>query len=119
MIATKRPPKSWIAPMRRVSEAVHDVTICPKSVCRLRRLRRPPFAFLYFLTRGDDIVYIGATTDLNARLCCHKKRLAGLFDDVFYVKVNSRDMFTVEAELIRRVKPPLNRTHRGERGGVE
>jgi hypothetical protein len=62
---------------------------------------------VYFLLRGDEVVYVGQTVCLGSRLGGH--RVDGrLFDRVFYVPVANDDLDEVETAMIARLQPKLN-----------
>lgn len=62
---------------------------------------------IYFLIHKQEIVYIGQTRQLMQRLCAHY--LDKTFDSYTYFNVDPDQANHVEAEMIIRFKPDLNR----------
>jgi predicted DNA-binding transcriptional regulator AlpA len=60
---------------------------------------------VYFLVKGDEVVYIGSSFTIYSRITQHKEKD---FDRVLYFHVEPERMLAVEAELIRVIKPKLN-----------
>lgn len=77
-----------------------------------RRIR----AFVYFLISGGEIVYIGETTNIEARIEHHLSRTSehnrrrGFkeFDRAFYLEVPSAEALAYEGALIRALRPRYN-----------
>lgn len=62
---------------------------------------------IYFLYLGDQLQYIGQSLEPSARIIQHKK--AGKrFDRVFFLPTHRDLLLSVESELIKRHRPPLN-----------
>lgn len=63
---------------------------------------------VYFLLKGDEIVYIGSTRNLNFRMEYHYKTKD--FDYIYYIKTRDEEtMFRVEAENIINYNPKYNK----------
>lgn len=78
-------------------------------VCELPSLDYPPC--VYFLMQGVEIVYVGQSRNLPARLAQHRED-GKLWDRVLYLPVPAECLYAVEAEWIRTLRPPLNRAGR-------
>lgn len=66
---------------------------------------------IYFLCRGDEVVYIGQSINLSSRLGQHLDMKH--FDRVFYVSVPREDLTWRELELINQYQPELNKQGKG------
>jgi len=62
---------------------------------------------IYFLTKGESVVYVGQSVSLMARLATHMKLGKG-FDGVFYVPVDKSQLLAEERKYIEQFKPELN-----------
>lgn len=62
--------------------------------------------YIYGLLKGGELVYVGQTVNLSARLAIHRRRKA--FDRALFMIVPRAAMNFVEGELIERLKPRLN-----------
>lgn len=60
---------------------------------------------IYFLVHQGDVIYVGQSVNVVARLPGHKGKE---HDDVFFLRVPQSELDVVEAEFIRILKPPLN-----------
>lgn len=74
------------------------------------RLLRPDLrAFVYFLSHGDEVVYVGQTSDVMERVRLHlqDERVSGpkAFDRVFFLEVDALDLDAYEGALIRALNP--------------
>lgn len=64
---------------------------------------------VYFLLDGEEVVYVGQTVHLAARVQAHQARFQ--FDRVLYVHVSrEEDLDAVEATFIKALKPKGNRS---------
>lgn len=63
---------------------------------------------IYFLCQGDEVVYVGQSTNLAARLPQH--RIDKVFDRVFYLIVRLDDLDRIEREYIRAIRPRYDGT---------
>ena len=63
---------------------------------------------IYFLLIELEVVYVGQTTSLGARIATHLKEKAGEFDRVLYMFVPIENLVQVETQFIRALAPPLN-----------
>lgn len=62
---------------------------------------------VYFLCEGDEVVYVGRTTNLARRVLSHQ--LDKTFSRVFFIEVCSADAAEVEQELITNWRPRYNK----------
>jgi hypothetical protein len=101
-----------LAESRPVSDA-------PESISRLKGLRHiDPARFVrpgvYFLCLGDEVVYVGQSVNVPARVMAHiheSRRPAGkTFDPsrIFYLPVPEGELLRVESEFIGWLKPRYN-----------
>jgi hypothetical protein len=90
---------------------VSDTLNAPTSIkqitglCRLQIQEVPPC--VYFLVKGDEVVYIGQSVDVCGRITAHRASDKE-FDRVFYVPFRSELLCMLEGALIRALKPKLN-----------
>lgn len=95
------------------------VADAPESIARLTGLRHiDPAHFLcpgiYFLCVEDEVVYVGQSVNVPARIMTHiqeSRRSAGkTFDPlrIFYLPVPESELLSVESEFICRLKPKYN-----------
>jgi hypothetical protein len=64
-------------------------------------------SFVYFLCVGDEVVYVGQTGDLQARLYGHNNRFA--FDAVYVLGVPQVERLAIEYYWIGKLRPKYNR----------
>ena len=84
----------------------YEKHLIPVSISELM----PPC--IYFLIERNELVYIGQSIDVIARLRQHQNDKK--FSAVYVLPVAAEDLDAVEAALIRRHRPPLNSTLRRE-----
>ena len=66
---------------------------------------------VYVLMRGEEVLYVGRSTQVEARVL-HHRLVRGLdFDRVFVSACSSDDLGRLEVEAIRRFRPTLNVQH--------
>jgi hypothetical protein len=61
---------------------------------------------IYFLYQGNDIVYVGKTTNFVARLSNHMFNKS--FDGYSFIPVAAHNLDSLEIRLIEKLRPPLN-----------
>ncbi len=97
----------------------HPASDAPESISRLDGLLHiDPAHFLcpgvYFLCLGDEVVYVGQSVNVSARVLTHineSRRPAGkTFDPlrIFYLPVPESELLRVESEFIGRLQPRYN-----------
>lgn len=100
-----------------LGESAQDV---PLSLATFSdRLHTLPLVFhppcVYFLIRGNTVVYVGQSTTLLARISQH---LQGpptkLFDRVVYLPIPKAELLRVESAFIAAIKPEYNRNKNGD-----
>jgi len=69
----------------------------------------PTGCFVYFLILNHEIVYVGQSRSLLARIGRHAAE-GKLFDSVCYVRVLASELDTAEQAYIRHFKPMYNQT---------
>jgi hypothetical protein len=62
---------------------------------------------IYFLIRDNEVVYIGQSTNLTARVGAHKNDKS--FDHVYYFRVPPEELDDLERCLIKNLRPEYNR----------
>jgi len=90
----------------------------PAALTSLRGLREIPVASLtgiYFLCEGDEVVYVGQSTALFARIASHRSERRKAFSQVFFLPVLESELDNVEAAFIAALEPRMNGRH--PRGG--
>lgn len=68
-----------------------------------------PICGIYFLLRGDEVVYVGKSIDILHRVQRHKKENTKAFDSVRYVEVDEVDLAIEEERWIKFFQPVENR----------
>lgn len=81
-------------------------------VCELPSLDYPPC--VYFLVLGVEIVYVGQSRNLPARLAQHRED-GKRWERVFYLPAPAECLLQVESQWIKVLQPPLNRAGRQSR----
>lgn len=77
-------------------------------------IKRPRVSAVYFLIRDDEIVYIGQSCDIEARLELHivcrqaRDRYYKDFDRAAWIAVPIGELDAVEGALIRALRPEYN-----------
>lgn len=66
-----------------------------------------PERCIYFLFSGDEVVYVGITSDLDTRLKAHRKALK-IFNEVRFIRVTGAHVWLLETCLIDILKPVYN-----------
>lgn len=64
---------------------------------------------IYFLWRGDRIVYVGQSVCIQERICQHIQRGTKDFDGISHIVVALGDLDRIEQSFIRRILPEYNR----------
>jgi len=83
-----------------------------KSLREIQFPKLPPC--IYFLLKGDQVIYVGQSSSLYSRLSNHRLTPKD-FDRVFVITVPEEwvgRIDKIEASFIRFLDPPLNRTKR-------
>lgn len=71
-------------------------------------------ACIYFLYSETEIVYIGSTYELTARIGEHQrsKKVFTHYTYKMYDKVSPKQLLSIEAKLIKKHKPKYNKVHK-------
>jgi len=71
---------------------------------------------VYFLCKGDDVVYVGKAKQVAVRICTHlaEKNKDFDFEGIWFLPVSIERMGMVEREFIRIIKPKYNIAHKPE-----
>lgn len=81
------------------------------SMAELQFTERIPIRKLrgvYLLWRGDEVVYVGQSVNIQQRIGVHLANPKKDFDAITYAIVESGDLNEIEAELIVKFNPCLN-----------
>lgn len=78
---------------------------------------RPRYVGVYLLIRRGEIVYVGQSTDIEARVAAHRvlpkkptlRRRALRFDRALWFALHDHDLGLYEGALIRALRPRFNR----------
>ena len=74
----------------------------------------PPEAYVYALLDGHEVVYVGQTRNLRARLRQHRRRAqveGWTFTELWYAAVPEGNVNAAERALISALRPPRNNGH--------
>ena len=77
----------------------------------IQQLRYRKLCGIYFLVSNNEVVYVGQSKNIDARIYSHKKEQLKEFENVFILTVPSRDLDHVEINFIKILKPKYNVTH--------
>jgi predicted DNA-binding transcriptional regulator AlpA len=67
-----------------------------------------PVVGIYFLLAGDDVVYVGQSIDVYARITAHVSHRTKVFDRWAYLKADQNDLNTLERHYICLLRPQFN-----------
>lgn len=86
-------------------------TMSKEEILQLPRHQKPEvICGIYFLFRGDEVVYIGQSIAVLGRVSQHVKEEVKIFDSYAFVEYDYRDLDRVEAFLIGKFDPEYNAT---------
>ena len=77
------------------------------SLEQCQRLQPPNYSGVYFLRRGEEIVYVGQSKNVACRIADHINKK--FFDSILIMSVPLEALSSVETYWIGRLKPVLNR----------
>jgi hypothetical protein len=97
----------WFGQMMVVSQAVYAVGLTRNGV-HLCKNYRPLSGYVYFLLKNKEVVYVGQTFNLPARICQHKKRFGDQFNNSFYIIIKRSQLRATERVFIHYFMPKLN-----------
>jgi len=87
----------------------------PACIAKVGALREVQFdlsddgpCYVYFLVDGDEVVYVGQSTNIMGRVASHEANPDKVFDRVFYIEVDRSSLGHVERKYIRELKPKYN-----------
>lgn len=96
------------------SDTTPDPIIVPKPLEKLHNLKCLPFdkvgygSGVYFLCKGNDIVYVGESTCLIARISAHLHEKIKDFDSVYFLSIAPHARRKVEKAFIQHYNPKYN-----------
>lgn len=62
---------------------------------------------IYFLLKGDSVMYVGQTTNVAGRLSAHRQKQPG-FDEAWYIRCREQDLGILEFTWYSRLAPAWN-----------
>lgn len=68
--------------------------------------------FVYFLFKGEKIVYIGITKNILKRITSHKSTFRGKFDSFSYIGCEKKDSLKIERKYLIKYNPKFNIQHK-------
>jgi len=104
--AGRKLPESHVILTSDAPVPLIDVPSALKAIIRLREIAPTSFCGIYFLCLGEDVVYVGQSKNVFARLSGHREKD---FDRVFFVRVAESQLDAVEMKFIKALNPSLNR----------
>ncbi len=85
-----------------------QLPLCLKKVTHsLSEMAAEPPVYIYFLLRGDVLIYVGQTMNLERRMGDHRAK-GKQFDRVFFTLVPRSEADMAESRYITRLKPTEN-----------
>lgn len=78
------------------------------SVVGLRQFHPDLFCGVYFLCLKNEVVYVGQSINVPARVSTHNAENTKQFDKVFFLRVPKSELLAAEAQFIDALKPKLN-----------
>lgn len=105
---TRLPASSGYSPFRRLgkSKYARQLSITSSSLIHVKTCG------VYYLTDGLDVLYVGASTNVEARVKAHARGDID-FSQVFVDRCEPKDLRELECEAIKRYRPPFNEVGRG------
>jgi prophage regulatory protein len=79
-----------------------------KRILNLRRIEIVTLIGIYFLIDGDQIVYIGKSINVFARIAEHQRNNEKKFDTFTYIQIPIDQLDEFEVEYINAYKPKYN-----------
>jgi hypothetical protein len=98
--------KSW-----RLSEVLSVIGLAPVSISSIPGLRVYDPAFLtgvYFLCKGNEVLYVGQSTNIGNRVTTHAAESTKDHDKVFFLRLPASQLAEVESRFIASLKPVHN-----------
>lgn len=90
----------------------------PESISNISTLRQMPKhgyqPGVYFLCKGDEVVYVGQSTSPSGRIAQHTNDKLKDFDRVYLLPTPLSELNDMEAAFIHHLKPVLNGVHKGK-----
>lgn len=74
----------------------------------IKDIKTPPG--IYFLCKGNEIQYIGQSSNISQRVITHLTEGLKEFENVYFITCPINRLTEVETALIRYYNPPLNKT---------
>lgn len=84
-----------------------DLPLCLQDIAGLLDISAEAVRVgVYFLVREGEVQYIGQSTNVAARVSCHRGKID--FDSVFVLECAVKDLDRTEGSLIRAMRPRMN-----------
>lgn len=89
------------------------LALVPTSIASIRGLNifdPSLFVGIYFLCLKSEVVYVGQSTNIVARIFSHMRDAVKEYDSVYFLRVPASQLDEVENRFIRTLKPAYNKT---------
>ena len=73
---------------------------------------------IYFLINGNEVVYVGQTKNLHARIYQHRVETKKAFTRYFLLPCEPAELTPLESRYIAKFKPRYNKSPRYDRSGL-
>lgn len=74
----------------------------------VRNIRTPPG--IYFLCHQSQVVYVGQSENIGARIIEHEKNPEKVFDSIYWIMCPINRLNSLESAFIRHLQPKYNKT---------
>lgn len=82
--------------------------VSPSGAAVRELTRSTPICGIYFLCRGEKVIYVGQAVNVEARLAQHEDERIRWFDRFFFIEYPAANLDKAEAEWIKLLRPPTN-----------
>lgn len=82
------------------------------TIVGLEEIRTEQLCGVYFLCLGNEVVYVGQSTNVMARFQTHCQERRNQFERIFFIRVPFCNLNEVERRFIESLQPKLNKTFR-------
>ena len=83
--------------------------LTPRSIVAMAK-EYSPVCGVYFLVKGDDVIYVGQSVNVPARVATHKNNGVE-FERWHFIECEPEWLNDLEAAFIAQFSPSLNKTH--------
>lgn len=85
------------------------IQIMNKYKNKIRQIRSK--CGIYFLIKNNEIVYVGKSVCIEARVAAHRSKGEKAFDNVIYFECPEEEVDQIEKILIGKLQPKYNKTY--------